>query len=284
MACVDEAKRSFRTSIIHGNAQLAPGIHELSIPWPGAIPKPGQFFMLRPVRSSVFLGRPISVAGADANSGADANPGADADLGADANPGADADGGGCALRFIIAERGRGTAELIALRAGDEVELSGPLGNTWPEEASAQSAHRKPIALVGGGIGIAPLLFFATTLPAGSYDFYAGFRSKSYGLEGLEARTTVVATEDGCEGCTGRIPDFIEGADYSAVYACGPEAMLRAVVQVCESAGTPCWLSLERRMACGVGACLGCTVATKAGNRRCCVDGPVFSSQEVIFDA
>jgi NAD(P)H-flavin reductase len=95
---------------------------------------------------------------------------------------------------------------------------------------------------------------------------------------------VVATEDGCEGCTGRIPDYLEGADYSAVYACGPEAMLRAVAKSCENAGTPCWLSLERRMACGVGACLGCTVATKAGNRRCCADGPIFSSQEVIFDA
>lgn len=141
---------------------------------------------------------------------------------------------------------------------------------------------KPAALVGGGIGIAPLSFLASRLPAGSYDFFAGFRSRSFGLDGIASRRTVLATEDGCEGCRGRIPDLLEPSEYGAVFACGPEAMLRAVAAACAKARLPCALSLERRMACGVGACLGCAVATKGGVRRCCADGPVFDAEEVFY--
>ncbi|GAB1483609.1 hypothetical protein MASR2M78_24250 [Treponema sp.] len=179
--------------------------------------------------------------------------------------------------------------------GDKADLIGPLGNSWEQAGregdaayavSAQVPARdpaKPIALVGGGIGVAPLSFYASTLRPESYDYYAGFRSSSYGLEGLLPQKLLIASEDGCEGKMGRIPDYLDTAAYGAVYACGPEPMLRAVAAACKISETSCFISLETRMACGVGACLGCTVRTRKGNKRCCVEGPVFAAQELIFD-
>ena len=184
------------------------------------------------------------------------------------------------LRFLIAARGAGSAELASLRAGDKLGVSGPLGNVWPLPADRGG----PIALVGGGVGTAPLSFLATRLRNGNYDYYAGFRSKRYGLSGAEgARKLLVASEDGTDGLKGRIPDFFDPNGYEAVYACGPEPMLKAVAEKCAAAGVACHLSLERRMACGAGACLGCTVRTVNGNKRCCADGPVFDAKELCFD-
>jgi NAD(P)H-flavin reductase len=136
--------------------------------------------------------------------------------------------------------------------------------------------------MGGGIGIAPLAAFAAELAPETYDFYAGFRSASFGLGDLKPRSLVTAIEDDGGGLRGRIPDFLDPAKYRAVYACGPEPMLRAVAAACGKAGVPCFISLERRMACGTGACLGCTVKTLGGNRRCCTDGPVFPAGELVF--
>ena len=100
---------------------------------------------------------------------------------------------------------------------------------------------------------------------------------------LETDKEIIATENGKEGLKGRIPDFLEAEKYSAVCACGPEPMLKAVAEKCKKAGTPCFISLERHMACGAGACLGCTVKTINGNRRCCADGPIFNAEEIIFE-
>jgi NAD(P)H-flavin reductase len=124
--------------------------------------------------------------------------------------------------------------------------------------------------------------YARELGSRTFDFYAGFRSGSFGLEGIKSRSRFVASEDGSEGLKGRILDFFSPGGYSLVCACGPEPMLKAVAAICEDSGVPCLISLERRMACGVGACLGCTVLTWNGNRRCCADGPVFNAQEVRF--
>ncbi|MDL2230033.1 dihydroorotate dehydrogenase electron transfer subunit, partial [Treponema sp. OttesenSCG-928-L16] len=156
----------------------------------------------------------------------------------------------------------------------------PLGKSWedmPRPAEGQ------LALIGGGIGIAPLAAYAGELPKWEYDFYAGFKSSSYGLKGVQPKNLYIATEDGCEGCRGRIPDLLDPAKYGAVYACGPEPMLRAVAGACKKAEVPCFISMEKRMACGAGACLGCTVETTQGNKRCCADGPVFSAEEIIFN-
>ena len=245
------------------NLPVGPEIWRLEFAWAGPPPRGGQFFLVKPVRSGVFLGRPLSVAGW--------------------MPGSDP-----RVRFLLARRGKGTGELAALRVGDEVELTGPLGNAWGDFLPPSG---KPVALIGGGIGIAPLLAFAGELPERRFDFYAGFRTlrgagEQEGLLGTvwpRARKGVIATEDGTAGSKGRIPDLLDPAGYAAVYACGPEPMLRAAAASAKQAGVPCFISLERHMACGVGACLGCTVRTVRGNRRCCADGPIFNAEEVCFD-
>jgi NAD(P)H-flavin reductase len=194
---------------------------------------------------------------------------------------------------MIALRGKGTAELAGLGCGGRAELTGPLGNAWTDLLPAEKGGGAT-ALVGGGIGIAPLLALALELrDAGAgFDFYAGFKTltsnpndREYGeLFGpLFPGEIILATEDGSRGNTGRIPSFLDPGTYRTVCACGPEPMLKAVTDVCAAAAVPCFISLERRMACGAGACLGCTVRTTRGNRRCCADGPVFPAAEILFD-
>jgi NAD(P)H-flavin reductase len=189
-------------------------------------------------------------------------------------------------------RGRGTAELADLRPGERADLTGPLGNAWTGFLPRPPfPGEKKIALIGGGVGIAPLEALLGELPPGAAAFYAGFRTgfaspgEREGLLGpaLTNPGLVIATEDGSEGFRGRILEFLDPAKYGAVCACGPEPMLKAVAARCQASGAPCFLSLERRMACGTGACLGCTLRTRSGNKRCCADGPIFPGEELIFD-
>lgn len=261
MAC--DGDRAFLEAPLLSSRPLAPDMVAIECAWDGPPPSPGQFFMVRARRSSVLLGRPISVFGWE--------PGRDGDA-------CRAGRAGGVLRFLVARRGRGSGELVELVPGDAVELAGPLGTGWLAPSEGRTA------LVAGGVGIAPLAFLAGSLPPGSYDLYAGFRSASPDLDTFRPAHATIATEDGSEGSRGRITEFFEPAPYRTVYACGPEAMLRAVARACVAAGVACYLSLERRMACGVGACLGCAVSTVAGKRRCCVDGPVFDAREVLFEA
>jgi NAD(P)H-flavin reductase len=94
---------------------------------------------------------------------------------------------------------------------------------------------------------------------------------------------IVTTDDGSDGEKGVVTDAIDAGAYAAVFSCGTTAMLKAVAAACCAiAGTPCFISAENHMACGVGACLGCAVKTASGNKRCCADGPVFNAREVIF--
>jgi NAD(P)H-flavin reductase len=256
MSCASD--KAFMEVRILTSSALGPDVSAIECAWAGPPPLPGQFFLMRAMRSSVLLGRAISVFGW--------------------RPYRDGGGqSGGVLRFLVARRGRGSAELVDLPPGDTAELTGPLGTGWPAPADGRTA------LVAGGVGIAPLAFLASSLPAGSYDLYAGFRSGGYGLDSFKPRSTIVATEDGSAGRHGRIPEFFDPGAYATVYACGPEPMLGAVARACASTGAKCYVSMERRMACGVGACLGCTVLTVSGNRRCCVDGPVFDAREVILD-
>ncbi len=227
---------------------------------------PGQFYMLRSRPSSVFLGRPISLYRAAPREGRRSSA------------------RGVELEFLILKKGTGTAELCSLRKGDTVDLLGPLGNAFPEPEVTG------IAIIGGGIGVAPVAGFAAALPPESYDFFACFRSGTYGLERLKPRSLYVTTEDGSAGITGMLSEVfnentLRTGGYGVVYACGPQGMLKYVQQLCLSAGEgspACYLSLEQRMACGVGACLGCSVQTISGPRRCCADGPVFPAWEVLF--
>ncbi|MDE6719774.1 MAG: dihydroorotate dehydrogenase electron transfer subunit, partial [Treponemataceae bacterium] len=226
-----------------------------------SVPSPGQFFMLRAKHSQVLLARPISVF--------------------DAIP--DTRMGYIKVEFLILKKGQGTSELCALQKGDFLELLGPCGNVFPSPDKNEK-----VCIAGGGIGIAPVAGFAKNLPPKSYDFYASFKSGSYGIENVSPENLVVTTDDGSCGIRGMISaaltaQVLKEKKYSVVYACGPEPMLRYIQKICAEAGTKCFLSLESKMACGMGACLGCTIKTKSGLKRCCKDGPVFEASEIIFD-
>ena len=224
------------------------------------MPLPGQFFMLRSVKSQQLLARPISVFHAEENSH------------------------GVEVTFLILLKGKGTKELCTLEADDKVQILGPLGNIFPRPAKTTS---QKVLICGGGIGVAPVAGFAESLPAGSYDFIASFKSGSYGLENIKPANLTVTTDDGSVGIHGMITaainaEKIKAAGYKAVYACGPAPMLNYIKTISEEAGVQCWISMEARMACGVGVCLGCVIPTTQGNLRCCKDGPVFDSKILSF--
>lgn len=236
----------------------------LEISWSGNAPLSGQFFMLRPLRFGFFLGRPVSVfEWQEENKIA---------------------------RFLIAKCGRGTDELSQSKPGDKIELTGPIGNTW---ANFIPASDKKVALVGGGAGIAPLAALLAERPDGEFHVFAGFKNsfsdkaEENAMLGtaLYAKRVLVSAEYGNSEHKGRIVDFFDCDPnvYSAAFACGPQPMLITLKKKCERAGLPCFISMESRMACGVGACLGCTVKTTKGNRRCCADGPIFPAEEIIFN-
>ncbi len=221
-------------------------------------PLPGQFYMLRSTKSEVFLSRPISIYKTKEKDSVQY------------------------VEFLIMLKGQGTKELCSLKPGDSVDVLGPQGNTFIKPADSEKT-----AIIGGGIGIAPVAGFASTLKPKSYDFYASFRSGSYGLEIIKAKKLIITTDDGSEGIRGILPvafnaDVIKKEKYTCVYACGPTPMLRYIQAVCKECGIKAYLSMEAHMACGMGACLGCTITTVEGNKRCCVDGPVFESEKLIF--
>lgn len=221
------------------------------------VPISGQFYMLKSQKSGVLLGRPISVYGFKQLSENDLS-----------------------VEFLILKKGQGTEELVSLENNDKIELIGPLGNYWPEPQK-----NKKIAIIGGGVGIAPVAGFASTLPKKSYDFYAAFKSGSYGLDYIFPKKLTITTDDGSVGIKGMISAALTSSsikEYDVVYACGPEPMLAYIQKICLESKVKCFLSLENRMACGVGACLGCTIRTKEGNKRCCKDGPIFDAEILDF--
>ena len=233
-------------------------------------PAAGQFYMLHAVRSDVLLGRPISVFHSEVLS--------------------EEDGCRIELTFLILLKGKGTKELCSLDFGDLINLIGPCGNRFPMPQSVVEPVETTgsrVLIIGGGIGVAPVAGFAETLPAKSYDFYASFKSGSYGLENLKAEKLVITTDDGSVGVHGMLPaalteDTLRAGNYSAVYACGPTPMLAYIQKICQAVGVKCWLSMEAHMACGVGVCLGCVIDTTEGKKRCCKEGPVFDGDILIF--
>ncbi len=236
-------------------------------------PAAGQFYMLHAARSDVLLGRPISVFHSEVLS--------------------EEDGRRVELTFLILLKGKGTKELCSLDFGDLINLIGPCGNRFPMPKSVvepveTTAAGSKVLIIGGGIGVAPVAGFAETLEAGSYDFYASFKSGSYGLENLKANKLVITTDDGSVGLHGMLPvalteEVLRNGGYSAVYACGPTPMLAYIQKICQATATKCWLSMEAHMACGVGVCLGCVIDTTEGKKRCCKEGPVFDGNILVFN-
>ncbi|HJA26255.1 MAG TPA: dihydroorotate dehydrogenase electron transfer subunit [Candidatus Fournierella merdigallinarum] len=242
------------------HSAAAPGIRLLTVAWPRAdkAPHAGQFFMLRcwPDTAAPLLSRPISVHRWDESTGA--------------------------LEFLYEVRGQGTRLLSALEPGDLLLLTGPSGNGF--DAAAAAAAGK-VAVVGGGIGTAPLYQLVRELAAAGCrpDLYAGFRDEPYGLEKFSplCRRVHLATDSGRAGYHGLVTGIFHPEEYDLVLCCGPEPMMKAVAAQCEAAGVKCLVSLEKKMACGVGACLGCTCHTTGGAKSVCRHGPVFDAKEVF---
>ncbi len=186
------------------------------------------------------------------------------------------------LTLLVKEVGAGTRELVRLPAGTRLDVLTGLGNGFGIGAAPEGA-----VLVGGGIGSAPLYGLAKRMLAAgrSVQVVLGFRSKedAFYLEefaalGLEVRA---ATEDGSLGTKGFVTDVLNGLpDCRYVLACGPTPMLRAVHALPQITGGQ--FSFEARMACGFGACVGCTIETRNGLRRVCKDGPVFRKEEILW--
>jgi dihydroorotate dehydrogenase electron transfer subunit len=179
------------------------------------------------------------------------------------------------LEFVLEDVGPGTERLGELGEGEEVWLLGPLGRGFARPRQA----RRPI-LVGGGVGIAPLMIWQDVLGASAL-VLLGFRDAPHAEGAALARGARVATDDGSVGHRGLVTELLAaelGCDARAeVYACGPPPMLEAVRALCAEHDVPAQLALESGMACGFGACFGCVVPTKDGYVRLCVDGPVLDA-------
>jgi dihydroorotate dehydrogenase electron transfer subunit len=185
--------------------------------------------------------------------------------------------GGLELSFLLEAIGPGTERLGGLGPGEGLALVGPLGVGFrpPPEG------RERALLVGGGIGVAPLLCLGDEHPSATV--LLGFRSAAFApAAGLFAGEPDVATDDGSVGRKALVTEllreqFEQGESDAAVYACGPPPMLEAVRLLCAAHGVPAQLALESGMACGFGACFGCVVPTRDGYLRLCVDGPVLDA-------
>ena len=176
-------------------------------------------------------------------------------------------------------------KLSGYKSGDEIELIGPLGNGF-----MQSENKKAV-LIGGGIGIPPMVGLAEALKdKAEVQIVAGYRDELFLTKELQENGSLyIATEDGSCGTKGTVIDAIKdkGIQGNVIYACGPTPMLKAIKEYAMEKGIECQLSLEERMACGIGACLACVCKSKdkdahsnVNNKRICKDGPVFLAEEV----
>ncbi|HOB26543.1 MAG TPA: dihydroorotate dehydrogenase electron transfer subunit [Bacteroidales bacterium] len=182
------------------------------------------------------------------------------------------------IQFLIQIKGEGTQYLKTLQKSNKIDTILPLGKgfTIPKN--------KKVALIGGGCGIAPLLFLSNQLAANNnlQHIFLGFKNDKQAMlinDFKKYGELIVSTDDGSFGDKGVITDIFEKKleKFDYVYSCGPTRMLNKVIEICKHNNLYCEVSLETLMGCGIGACLCCAVSTKNGNLRACIDGPVFDS-------
>lgn len=249
------------TAVVISQVQLAPGIYDMWLETKLAgSAVPGQFIGVYTKDKSRLLPRPISICEVREDKKA--------------------------LRIVYRVAGAGTEEFAGYKAGDTVEVLGTLGNGFPLE----EAEGKKVFLMGGGIGVPPILELAKRMNA-EKQIIMGYRdSQTFLREDFEKYGKVyIATEDGSVGARGNVMHAIaeNALEADVIFACGPMPMLRAIKTYAAEHGIKAYISLEEHMACGVGACLGCVVKTKekdhhshVNNARICTDGPVFEAGEV----
>ena len=263
MALVNETAR------ILSNEFAGPRLHLMTLEAPqiAASIEPGQFVHMKvPRMEAHILRRPFSVYARDVDAGT--------------------------IDVLYQVVGFGTDHMTGLAAGEECELIGPVGATWNPPAEGRCL------LVGGGVGAAPLFMLCERIAASeaSVDVVLGAQTKDAlvcseryaALLGGESRC---ATDDGTYGragfCTSLVEEALataaaEGSPYDYVAVCGPEPLMKIVAGLAADAGVRCEVSMEKRMACGIGACLSCVVDTVDGKKRACVDGPVFDARKVVW--
>lgn len=252
------------TAAVLSQEMLAEGIYSMWISTETIASQavPGQFIDLYSRDGAKMLPRPISLCEIDREKGR--------------------------IRIVYRTAGEGTREFSRYKAGEPVDILGPLGNGFP----LKEGEGKRLVLIGGGIGIPPMLETAKAFP-GEKTAVLGYRdSQTFLKEEFEqAALVVTATEDGSVGTKGTVLDAIqaEGVKGDVIFACGPAPMLRAVKEYAAKNGIECFISLEERMACGIGACLACVCQSvhkdehsHVCNKRVCKDGPVFRAEEVKF--
>ena len=248
-------------AVVEKAGNIGEGIYELYLSTEAAkYAKPGQFIMVYPNDKSTLLPRPISICEMI---------------------------GKKVIRIAYRVAGKGTREFSCYEAGDEVRILGPLGNGYPLDA----AKGKRTLLIGGGIGLPPILELSKRLSKEDITIALGYRNDDLFLlkQFQKYGNTLVATEDGSAGVKGNVLDAImkEKRDFDVIFACGPMPMLKAIKNYAGENNIPAYISLEERMACGIGACLGCVCKTvkkdshsHVNNARVCTEGPVFLASEV----
>lgn len=204
--------------------------------------KAGQFYMLRCWENFPVLSRPISIHDKSDDS----------------------------ITFLYRIHGEGTELLSKLLPGNTLTLEGPYGNGFPKPKGRT-------ALIGGGMGIAPLLLTAKEMPEA--DVYLGYSGETFAeasFRNLPNAGKLVIVKGGT------ILDSFNPGDYDTILTCGPVPMMEELARRCSESEASLYVSVEKRMACGIGACNGCAVETPSGIKKACVDGPVFHAKEVNF--
>jgi dihydroorotate dehydrogenase electron transfer subunit len=256
-----EDKLNYTCKEVYGNAEISDNIYQLEVS--GSFRgNPGQFYMLRCWEKEPVLSRPISIHALEKNK----------------------------ITFLYRVIGNGTKKLCNLKRGDKINLLGPLGNGFNMKKLEGN-----IAVITGGIGIAPMFYLVVDMINHNLissenrknlkvDLYAGFKDEIYSVEKFRSLVdnVYITTESGKYGKRGFVTEGFKPEFYDMVLCCGPEVMMKKVAEGCVRKKVAVYMSMERRMACGIGACLGCACNTIFGNKRVCKDGPVFSGRELVW--